>query len=410
MRADSRRIRAARVFPTAATVAAVSWICACSGGETALGPAREPTNALASSPVQLLTVSNPVSVGGVAALQVASAGLAYVSFPPRTFPGVVSATISNPRTASTLTADVVDGGLDPIGIPAAAGDTLQVVTYASGGVTSPSLHAAVPVKALPIIVRTQPPWVRDSPKLLNLPSFLITLFVFSEPMDPASVNNNTVQLLQNGTPLIGKVALAADGLRATFETAAPLSPLTVYTLVLGPGITDLDGESLDQVMVSFTTSIAIAGSTIATESGSDPGPERVPGARWLLTTTLTSISGPTGVFCGRRPVDIGNSITWLMALQRSGQFISFDYDVRNWPTDDEQLVGTVIGNDFTAAMTQDITPLTGPCFPRLYGRFAASASGPFENASSLVGEEVWSYRLTSGEWVSLHFDWHAAPR
>src|SRR5512146_1486419 len=142
---DSRLIQGARMFAAAATVVAGLWIDGCAGGDSATGPTRLPTNgptseptsgptsALAGPPVQLLTVSNPVVVRGVAALQVAGTGtgLAYVSFPPRTFPGVVSATISNPRTASSLTADVLDGGLDPVGIPAAAGDTLQVVTYAS---------------------------------------------------------------------------------------------------------------------------------------------------------------------------------------------------------------------------------------------------------------------------------------
>ncbi len=56
MGADSRPIRAARTFARAATVAAGSWISACSGRETALGPTEAPTNGPANA-VQQVTVS-----------------------------------------------------------------------------------------------------------------------------------------------------------------------------------------------------------------------------------------------------------------------------------------------------------------------------------------------------------------
>ncbi len=54
MGADSRPIRAARTFLAAAGVAAVSWISACSGGETALGPRKAPANAVQQRPSQLI--------------------------------------------------------------------------------------------------------------------------------------------------------------------------------------------------------------------------------------------------------------------------------------------------------------------------------------------------------------------
>ena len=82
----------------------------------------------------------------------------------------------------------------------------------------------------------------------------IVRVVFTEPMDPVTITGGTVQILLNGNPLSGQVEASADGLSATLELDQPLAPLTEYTLVLGAGLTDLDGETLEEaVVVPFTT-------------------------------------------------------------------------------------------------------------------------------------------------------------
>jgi hypothetical protein len=44
-------------------------------------------------------------------------------------------------------------------------------------------------------------------------------------------------------------------------------------------------------------------------------------------------------------------------------------------------------------------------------RFEANVVGRFSaDGRALSGTEVWSYRLTSGETVSLQFEWSATPQ
>ena len=44
-------------------------------------------------------------------------------------------------------------------------------------------------------------------------------------------------------------------------------------------------------------------------------------------------------------------------------------------------------------------------------RFDANVVGRFSaDGGALTGKEVWSYRLTSGETVTMHFDWSATPQ
>lgn len=139
-----------------------------------------------------------------------------------------------------------------------------------------------------------------------------------------------------------------------------------------------------------------------------PDPGLVAGERWNLTTTLTSLSGPE--VCWAPRTNIGRSIDWLMAIQRSGQSIHLLYDVRNYPSDHVEHVGTVVANDFTAS--SESWPGSFMCGEaRSDYRFEANVSGRFSaDGRTLTAAEVWSYRLTSGETVSFHFDWNATKQ
>jgi hypothetical protein len=141
---------------------------------------------------------------------------------------------------------------------------------------------------------------------------------------------------------------------------------------------------------------------------SDPGQTSLPGERWKLTTTLRSVSGPD--VCWVPATNIGKSTDWLMAIQRSGESIHLVYDVRNFPFPDVNHVGKVVAHDVVAT-SEGWTGAYGCGGVRYEFRFEANMVGRFSaGGGALAGREVWSYRLTSGETVRMHFDWSAIPQ
>jgi hypothetical protein len=106
--------------------------------------------------------------------------------------------------------------------------------------------------------------------------------------------------------------------------------------------------------------------------------------------------------------NIGTSTDWLMAIQRSGESIRLVYDVRNFPFLDVTHAGKVMADDVVAA-SEGWSGAFGCGGVRYEFRFKAKVAGRFSaDGRTLSGAEVWSYRLTSGDTVSLHFDWSAS--
>ncbi|MDP3775759.1 MAG: Ig-like domain-containing protein [Gemmatimonadales bacterium] len=175
-------------------------------------------------------------------------GIIYVSLPSGTVPGGRSAAIRNLTNGFAATTDVVDGGFDPVPLVAGVGDSVEVViTDGSGGTTRAALR--VPARRPPVIVRTVPPKGGT-----DVPLNSLIRVVFSEPMDSGTITTETVRLIRNGTPVAGRVVLAADGLRADFVPDALLDRATVYTLAVESGVADLSGDVLGQnVAADFTT-------------------------------------------------------------------------------------------------------------------------------------------------------------
>jgi hypothetical protein len=140
----------------------------------------------------------------------------------------------------------------------------------------------------------------------------------------------------------------------------------------------------------------------------DPRPDllQVPGVRWNLTTIQTAVTGPGSKVCWRNPD--GTRIDWLMAVQRSGESVSFVYDVHNWPYDSLEHKGRVVGEHFIAS--SESQPGYFPCGGvQVEFVFEAEVSGQFSaNGQALTATEVWTYKLTSGEAVSIAFDWVAS--
>jgi uncharacterized protein (TIGR03437 family) len=77
-------------------------------------------------------------------------------------------------------------------------------------------------------------------------------YVFSEAMNPATINTSTFTLTQGGVAVAGSVAYT--GVTATFTPAVSLAPLTAFTATVTTGVADLGGNPLgSQVELFFTT-------------------------------------------------------------------------------------------------------------------------------------------------------------
>jgi hypothetical protein len=108
--------------------------------------------------------------------------------------------------------------------------------------------------------------------------------------------------------------------------------------------------------------------------------------------------------------NIGKSADWLMAVQRSGESVRLVYDVRNFPFVDVNHVGKVVADEVVAT-SEGWTGAHACDGVRYEFRFEANMVGRFSpDGGALSGKEVWSYRLASGETVTMHFDWSAVPQ
>lgn len=240
------------------TLLAVMMAC----GEAVTDPANTPpvgANALVFGG----TVSNPVSRAGVTGSGAAPPGavaanlsvldpVTFVSLAPGAVPAGTTGTIRNLRNGESRSLTLVDGGFDPVAVPAAAGDTLAITISLSGGVLNLT-KAIVPISQPPRVVRTSPP-KGQTDVAINATMAVI----FSEPVDPATVDDGSIQLTGGGASVAGTLhPLAPPSIGVEFVPSSPLSPLTAYELVLTDRIKDLDGEPLEAPgLIAFTTTAA----------------------------------------------------------------------------------------------------------------------------------------------------------
>jgi hypothetical protein len=256
-----------------AALAPLLAVLSCGGAD---GPAP-PTSAIArpsdstllaglyaSGPVASASLSpDRIGANGSAASRsaAASAEVSWVSLVPGTVPDGTSATIVNRRTAQRITVTTVDGGFDPLPIPASLGDTVEVSVSRPG---KPDAAAVMSLAARPgpRIVRSRPPRGQtDAP--LNT---IITL-VFTEPLAPASVNPTTVILATADSPVAGAVRiLPGPGYVVEFTPDALLAPSTAYSLTVS-GVKNLAGAPLAApTSIAFSTSVGAASNAIVFDS------------------------------------------------------------------------------------------------------------------------------------------------
>lgn len=232
------------------------WIVAAAGAcgspdavDRATGPSRSAAfQVIVSAPV---TPSAALLAGRPAAGDGAPT-VVYVSLAPGSVPDGVSAEIRDLATGASSSVVLIDGGFDPVALPAREGDTLDVgVRQAAGAVTHASA-AVSPIRRL-VVVRTQPP-----PRKTDVPINALLVVVFSEPVAPGTVTPQTVQLDAGGDVVPGTVTLTTDGLQVGFHPDSMLAPLAAYTLTISSVVADVEGVHLDgAVLVQFQTGVSV---------------------------------------------------------------------------------------------------------------------------------------------------------
>jgi hypothetical protein len=193
----------------------------------------------------------------VGTLSVAAAegdSVVYVSLVSGTAPEGANATIRNRSSGFTVTTPVLGGGFDPVSVRAQVGDTLEIQVRDLSDVVVLEGRVAVPAARPPVVVRTEPP-----PRKRDVPLNAVIVVVFSEPIDPTTLDTATVRLLRGTSPLAGAVGLrTGSDLVAEFIPESPLEAQADFQLVVTRGVRDLVGDPLEAaVQVDFTTAQAL---------------------------------------------------------------------------------------------------------------------------------------------------------
>jgi hypothetical protein len=219
----------------------------CDSAHSPVQPATPPVESTAP-----FVVSNPVAGPSASSTDASVRNeptIAYISLQPRTIANATSATIHVPGAIS-LRVPMIDGGFDPIAVRASFGDSITITVSTTVAANPVTFVFAVPLKARPKLVRTNPPRHKRDVTLNSR----VTV-VFSEPIDGASLTNGSILLRKGATVVSGQLAFGNP--EHTIVEFAPLSvldPATEYELSIAQAIRDLDAETLDSAsIIPFTT-------------------------------------------------------------------------------------------------------------------------------------------------------------
>jgi len=246
-----------RLARKAASLLMVGTALGCAGAPdstgvdaTKLGAPASPF--VVSAPHALIALKSSSMPGDAAAP--AETDVVYVALSPGSIPNASLITIRVRSTGAVVTAPAVDGGLDPVPVPATANDTLEIGASITGG-TAVLYVMPVPPKGRPVVIRTSPP-----PKRRDVPLNMTVVIVFSEPIAASSLTPSAVQLANGATVVRGRLGFAdAQHLTAALTPESPLSPETNYTLTITQAVQNLDGQPLAApVTIEFTTEPATA--------------------------------------------------------------------------------------------------------------------------------------------------------
>lgn len=239
------RVSAARLAVSAWVVVLGAAGCRSDGDIT--GPPEPLDSAgLVVSSLSSLSQAAAVSEQSGAALVVGT--VAYISLVGGTAQDGVRADIRNLSTGLATSVPMQDGGFDPIPVPAEEGNTIEVTVHESDGGTRRFTSTARLFRT-PVVVRTGP--TRGS---TDVPLNSLIIIVFSEPMDPETVEETGMRLVGPGGLVSLTVDLDADGLTAVATPTEPLNTASTYTLVVESTATSAHGIVLEETyQTEFTT-------------------------------------------------------------------------------------------------------------------------------------------------------------
>ncbi|HEY9507410.1 MAG TPA: Ig-like domain-containing protein [Gemmatimonadales bacterium] len=181
---------------------------------------------------------------------------AYASLPLGAVPRGAEATVRNLTTGAEARGPIIDGAVDPVRLPGATGDSVELTAVDSGGAQLGFL-AAIKPKVPPVVVRSSP-----GMRATDAPSLLRVGIVFSEPVTEASVNGSTVILTLRDQPVPGQVLLSEGGLLAEFVPEDSLVPGATYLIRVTRDVRDRSGDALAEEYAAEFTVAAAAGTRI----------------------------------------------------------------------------------------------------------------------------------------------------
>ena len=174
-------------------------------------------------------------------------GTSYVSLPPGSL-DAVSAQIHNTTNGeSSPRISLVDGGFDPVEIPATAGDELEV-SFSFADRTEGYVREFVPVTRSPRVVRMSPGTGTSGVSVT--PTATI---VMSEPI-AAGTFPSGVHLTPGAFDVFTRIAAPSQPWLIEVTPDHPLVGATTYSLSVWSSLTDLTGDPAQPATETFTTS------------------------------------------------------------------------------------------------------------------------------------------------------------
>lgn len=286
------------------------------------GPGAPARPSFVSDPVTVPSMQSSTSLQSV----VGPNSTIYVSLPSGTFETGSRVVIRHAASGFDLTAPIVDGGFDPLPIPAAVGDKLELDVVDDNGATLQSLNATVPASQAPRVVRTIPPRRKTA-----VPINARIVIVFSEPMGKVTLAPASIQLFQGNTAVAGTARFVeasqdASHLTVQFVPSVPLSASTSYRLVVGTNVRDVGGDAMvSPADVSFTTGTSVVGPPSSIQLSPDSLLELITGATYQMAAMVRDADGnvlPDELvsWSTNNPNSLGISPTGMLTALGDGSF------------------------------------------------------------------------------------------
>jgi len=148
-----------------------------------------------------------------------------------------------------------DGGFPVLYMEAAVGDILSVILTSEGGELDRTLPFSV-LDNIPPKVTSSAPTNGDKDIIIDS----IIIIRFTEPVNRASVNENSFSLFNAAGNVTGTIDFIDDDTGITFTPAQLLEPNTAYTINITTDVTDKNGNHLENMFIAtFTTNEDNAG-------------------------------------------------------------------------------------------------------------------------------------------------------